>query len=249
MEGSAAAAERHQPFRDDRGAGLIVFDPVRLRQAGPELLDPAHYGDAASAVQAGGRGAAWFVRGEAGDAVLRHYRRGGLMARLGRRGYTWLGEGRVRSLAEFRLLAQLHREGLPVPAPLLAGYWRSGWCYGAAILVERIAGARALSRWLEADVDQAPWEAVGEMMARFHLVGLDHADLNADNVLVDARGQTWLIDFDRCALRQGGGAWRERNLERLARSLGKLARGSDDWRPGFARLQRAYAAAIEGVAA
>ncbi len=249
MEVSAAAAERQQVFRDDRGAGLIVFDPVRLRQAGPELLDPAHYGAQATPVAQGGRGAAWFVQGEGGDAVLRHYRRGGLMARLGRRDYTWLGEARVRSLAEFRLLAQMHREGLPVPAPLLAGYWRHGFSYGAAILVERIAGARALSGWLGPDVDQAPWEQVGGMIARFHLAGLDHADLNADNILVDAQGGPWLIDFDRSARRRSGGGWRDRNLRRLARSLEKLSRAGQAWRPGFARLQRAYGAAMQGVSA
>lgn len=227
---------------------MIVFDGMRLRQAGPELLDPAHYGDAASPVAAGGRGEAWFVRGEAGDAVLRHYRRGGLMARLGRQGYTWLGESRVRSLAEFRLLGQLHREGLPVPAPLVAGYWKKGLGYRAAILVERIAGARPLSQWLPDDVDRAPWEAVGEMLARFHLVGLDHADLNADNVLVDARGEPWLIDFDRCTRRAADGGWRQRNLRRLERSLDKLAR-HDRWRPGFARLRQAYEATLATVTA
>ncbi|MBW8367331.1 MAG: 3-deoxy-D-manno-octulosonic acid kinase [Arenimonas sp.] len=245
----SAAAERHQTFRDDRGAGVIVFDAVRLRQAGPELLDPAHYGAAASAVGEGGRGAAWFVPGDAGEAVLRHYRRGGLAAKLGCRRYAWLGESRVRSLAEFRLLGQLHREGLPVPAPLVAGYWRRGWGYGAAILVERIAGARALSQWLGQDVDQAPWEAVGEVLARFHLAGVDHADLNADNVLVDPDGRVWLIDFDRCLRRRSGGAWRERNLRRLARSLAKLSRGGMRWQPGFSRLRRAYADAVKGVPA
>lgn len=247
MEVNAAAAERHQPFRDARGTGSIVFDAVRLRQAGPELLDPGHYGAAASAVAGGGRGAAWFVRGEGGDSVLRHYRRGGMMARLGREQYTWLGESRVRSLVEFRLLRELHREGLPVPAPLAAAYWRSGLSYRAAILVERIAGARTLSQWLQGDPDAAPWESVGEMLARFHLAGIDHADLNADNVLVDAQGEPWLIDFDRCTRRSAAGGWRERNLRRLERSLRKLARGDVRWRPGFARLQRAYAAALSTV--
>lgn len=248
MEVNAAAAERHQPFRDARGAGTIVFDAVRLRQAGPELFDPGHYGAAASPVAEGGRGAAWFVRGEAGDAVLRHYRRGGLMARLGREDYAWLGESRVRSVAEFRLLADLHQEGLPVPAPLAAGYWRRGLGYRAAILVERIAGARALSQWLGADIGRAPWEAVGGMIARFHRAGLDHADLNAGNVLVDAQGHPWLIDFDRCVRRRAGG-WRARNLQRLARSLAKLSHGGGGWQPGFERLRRAYDATLAGVAA
>jgi 3-deoxy-D-manno-octulosonic acid kinase len=248
MGETAAAVEIRQPFRDARGAGAIVFDPARLRQAAPEMLDPGFWRGSASPVQEGGRGAAWFVRGEFGDAVLRHYRRGGLAARLGRSGYFWLGESRVRCLAEFRLLAGLRAERLPVPVPLLAGYWRRGLHYGAAILVERIPGARALAAWLDTDADAAPWEAVGAMLADFHRAGLDHADLNAHNILVDGDGRPWLIDFDR-SRRRAAGAWRQSNLERLARSLAKLCGGADRWRPGFARLQGAYEHAMAGAPA
>lgn len=214
-----------------------MFDPARLRQAAPEMLDPGFWRGSA-VVRDGGRGAAWFVHGDFGDAVLRHYRRGGLAARLGRSRYFWLGESRVRCLAEFRLLAALRAEHLPVPAPLLAGYWRRGLGYDAAILVERIPGARALASWRDGDPDAAPWEAVGGMLARFHRAGLDHADLNAHNILVDAAGKPWLIDFDRSRRRGAAGSWRQGNLDRLARSLAKLS--GDGWRPGFARLLVAY---------
>lgn len=240
---SAAAVERQQPFRDQRGAGSIVFDPVRLRQAGPELLDAGHYGVAAVPVRAGGRGAAWFVRAGHADAVLRHYCRGGLAAKLSRDRYAWLGEARVRSLAEFRLLSELRAENLPVPAPLLAGYWRRGLSYRAAILVERIPSVRPLADWLDPTAGPSPWAAVGAMLARFHRAGLDHADLNAHNVLVDADGKPWLIDFDRCR-RRTGSHWRQANLQRLERSLAKLSKGDDRWRPGFEGLLAAYAAAL-----
>lgn len=246
---TAAAVEARQPVRDARGAGAIVFDPARLRQAEPGMLDPAYWGGAASPVQAGGRGAAWFVRGGFGEAVLRHYRRGGLAARLGRSRYLWLGESRVRCLAEFRLLAGLRAEQLPVPAPLMAGYWRRGLHYDAAILVERIPGARALASWLGADPDAAPWEAIGRMLARFHRAGLDHADLNAHNILVDADGAPWLIDFDRSRRRDPQASWRQSNLDRLARSLAKLSGGADAWRAGHARLVQAYGQAFAGAAA
>jgi 3-deoxy-D-manno-octulosonic acid kinase len=79
---NAAAVERQQPFRDARGPGAIVFDPARLRQAEPAMLEPEYWGARAEPVSGqGGRGAAWFVSGDDGDAVLRHYRRGGFMAR------------------------------------------------------------------------------------------------------------------------------------------------------------------------
>ena len=82
---TAAAAECQQPFRDARGPGAIVFDPARLRQAEPAMLQPGYWGARAEPVSGqGGRGAAWFVSGNEGAAVLRHYRRGGLMARFRR---------------------------------------------------------------------------------------------------------------------------------------------------------------------
>lgn len=238
---NAAAVECQQPFRDARGQGAIVFDPARLRQAGPAMLEPAFWGARAEPVSGqGGRGAAWFVRGDDGDAVLRHYRRGGLMARLSRDAYLWLGEARVRSIAEFRLLAGLHREGLPVPAPLLAGYRRAGLLYRAAILVERIPQVRAFADWLGPQADQAPWAAVGAAIARFHRAGVEHADLNAHNILVDATGKVWLIDFDRSRRRAPEAAWRRANLSRLSRSLAKLSGGDEGWRAGYAHLVRSY---------
>src|SRR5688572_33122548 len=115
METGIAAVERQQPFRDPRGDGAIVFDPARLRQATQDMLDPAWWGSAAEPVSAGGRGAAWFVHGPAGDAVLRRYRRGGVAARFSHDRYLWLGHDRVRSVGESRLHAQLHALGLAVP--------------------------------------------------------------------------------------------------------------------------------------
>ncbi|MFY2764388.1 3-deoxy-D-manno-octulosonic acid kinase [Arenimonas sp. MALMAid1274] len=242
---SAAAVERQQQFRDARGPGAIVFDPVRLRQADARLLDPAHYGAAAQPVQQGGRGSAWFVRGEFGEGVLRHYRRGGLVARISRDGYVWTGEAGVRSVAEFRLLSALRAEGLPVPVPLAAGYWRQGLVYRAALLVERIPDVRTLAQCLQADVATAPWEAVGRMLAGFHAAGVDHADLNADNILIDAQGAPWLIDFDRSRRRRTGEAWRRANLARLSRSLAKLSPVGVDWRGGMSRLVEAYQARLQ----
>lgn len=238
---NAAAAERQQPFRDARGPGAIVFDPARLRQAEPAMLEPAYWGARARPVSGqGGRGAAWFVSGDEGDAVLRQYRRGGFMARFSHDAYLWMGESRVRSVAEFRLLGELHGEGLPVPAPLLAGYRRSGLLYRAAILIERIQNARAFADWLGPQAGQAPWEEVGATIARFHRAGVEHADLNAHNILVDATGKVWLIDFDRSRRHAPEASWRRANLARLSRSLAKLSGGDDGWRRGFAQLVGQY---------
>ena len=109
------ANEHLTPFRDARGYGAILFDRTQLRQPDPAWFSPAHWGEAAQRVSSGGRGGAWFIETDEGDAVLRQYLRGGWAASLSRDGHLWRGINRVRSFAEFRLLRVLREKKLPVP--------------------------------------------------------------------------------------------------------------------------------------
>jgi 3-deoxy-D-manno-octulosonic acid kinase len=197
----------------------MCYDFRRVPRADRAMFDPLHYGDRATAVQAGGRQAAWFVEGDYGHGVLRHYRRGGMVARLSQQRYVWLGEARTRSFMEFQLLESLFAQGLPVPAPLAAAYWRRGLSYEAAILVQRLPDVQPLALLLHEPV----WIEAAQAIARMHQAGVWHADLNAYNILMDARGKAWIIDFDRG--RQGGVSayGRRRNMDRLRRSLEKVA--------------------------
>lgn len=203
----------------------MLFDPALLPHADPSVFDP----ESGEPVGVGGRGAAWFVRTDAGAAVLRHYRRGGVVARFSRNTYLWNGAERTRSFREFRLLQALRERGLPVPVPLAAAYWRSGAGYRAALLMARLAGTESMGALFDRGV-APPWNAIGRTIARFHRIGACHADLNVDNVLMDANGMCWLIDFDRGALRTPTRGWQQANIARLHRSLrkrlGTRAKGS-----------------------
>ena len=236
------ATEALTPCRDGRGIGAILFDREALRQAEMSLFAPAHWGERARPVGDGGRGGAWFVDAPFGHAVLRQYLRGGLAAKLSRDHYIWRGANRTRSFAEFRLMRALRAQKLPVPRPIAAFYMREGLRYKAAILMERLEGVRSLADRALVAGRGAPWEEIGRLIARFHRAGLDHADLNAHNILFDANGHGWLIDFDRGVLRIPATRWRERNLKRLLRSLIKLRgeRSHDDVEKDYARLRRAY---------
>ncbi len=246
---SMTTFRRGREGRGQRGevAGAILFDRTHMRQAAPEWFDPAHWGARAQRVSAGGRGGAWYVDAPFGAAVLRHYLRGGLAARVSRNRYAWLGEARTRSFAEYRVTGALLRQGLPVPRPLAASYERRGATYRAAILLERLQGVRTFAHCVQSATGQAPWSAAGALVARFHRAGLDHADLNAHNLLFDEAGRGWMIDFDRARLRGPGDTWRHNNLSRLLRSLHKLRgdRTRADVERDFARLQTAYENAME----
>ncbi|MBR8656611.1 3-deoxy-D-manno-octulosonic acid kinase [Achromobacter sp. Marseille-Q0513] len=199
--------------------GGAMLSDARLGEAGPQLFDPARYGERVRPVDAGGRQAAWFVHGEGWQGVLRRYRRGGMIARLSRDSYLWAGEDRTRSFREYRLLAAMRRQGLDVPAPLAAAYWRQGPVYRAAILVERIPGVKPLAQMLTEPL----WEPVAAAIVRMHRAGVWHADLNAFNILIGGEGRVWLIDFDRGTQGRLSDRQRQGNLERLRRSLNKVA--------------------------
>lgn len=209
----------------------LLYDPRRADSPpgmtpspmGPRTFDPQAWRDAGRVTgEAPGRGASLFLDAGAGrEWVLRPYRRGGLIARLSARRYLWTGLERTRAFRELRLTADLHQRGLPVPAPVAAAVTRHGLTYEAALITERIPGARALASRLEtAKADEALLRRVGTTIRRFHDAGLDHVDLNVRNLLVDEDGAVWLIDLDRCRLRPKG-AWQAANLARLARSLAK----------------------------
>ena len=236
------ASESLTPFREGRGYGAILFDRKHLRQASPDWFSPEKWGERARPVDSGGRGGAWFIDAPFGAAVLRHYLRGGMAARISRDRYLWRGASHTRSFAEFRLMRKLIAQKLPVPRPLAAFYLRDGLRYRAALLMERLEDVRSLADRALVAEHGAPWEEAGRLIARFHRAGLDHADLNAHNILFDSNGRGWLIDFDRGVLRIPATHWRERNLKRLLRSLLKLRgeRNREDVEKDFARLRRAY---------
>jgi 3-deoxy-D-manno-octulosonic acid kinase len=207
--------------------GVMLADPDLVGNASPEtadsIFDPQHWRGLAQLTSVrGGRGSAWFV-GSSGHWVLRHYRRGGLMARISRDLYGWMGEHAVRSFAEWRLLQVLLSRGLPVPRPVAARYQRSGLLYRCDLITERLANTRSLSDALKSGaLSEDVWRAVADVVAQLHGHGVDHADLNAHNILLDPSGAVSVIDFDRGRIRPPG-QWRGRNLQRLHRSLSKVS--------------------------
>lgn len=170
-----------------------------------------------------GRGTTFFVQHAGEDYVLRHYRRGGMIARLSPDQYVWTGLQRTRAWREWHLLALMREMDLPVPHPVAVQVVRNGMTYSADIMTRRITHTTTLAEeLLRHSLSEEAWQELGRMIQRFHYHGVWHADLNANNVLIDTEGQIYLIDFDRGRLRQPARQWQQANLDRLKRSLLKL---------------------------
>ncbi|HEX7045618.1 MAG TPA: 3-deoxy-D-manno-octulosonic acid kinase [Burkholderiales bacterium] len=208
----------------------ILYDAGAIDKIDARFFDPAYWRASGRLVgEARGRGSTWIVRHGERDLVLRHYRRGGVLGPWLVDRYLWLGLARTRAVREWTLLAELCRQGLPVPRPVAVRVHRTGLCYRADLVTERIAPAESLAdRLAREPLPASGWRAIGACIRRFHDFGVWHADLNAHNVLL-AASTAYLLDFDR-GRRRRPGAWRAANLARLRRSLDKLARQSAHFR-------------------
>lgn len=203
--------------------GAMLYDGSRVSNLGPAWFDPQHW-ESRGEIEghARGRAAAHYINSDGRRFVLRHYRRGGLMAHVSRDRYFWQGEEVSRPFAEWQLTYRLHRAGLPVPAPLAARYQHDGLTYTGDIITERLATVGSLAECLATGaLSILTWISIGRCIRRFHDLGVCHADLNAHNLLLNEDAKVYLIDFDRCQLRREG-LWRDANLVRLRRSLEKV---------------------------
>lgn len=183
-----------------------------------------------------GRYTTWFVAFEHNHWVLRHYWRGGFMAKFSKDAYVYTGLENTRAMAELRLLDMLYREDFAVPKPIAANIARNGVFYRADIIIERVDGAEDLvARLAKEPMSSAQWQQLGALIAKFHQRGVYHADLNAKNILITA-DKFYLIDFDRGEVRSPARTWQQANLNRLLRSFNKektkltsLAFSLEDW--------------------
>ncbi|MBX6364042.1 MAG: hypothetical protein IRZ00_09260 [Gemmatimonadetes bacterium] len=176
-----------------------------------------------------GRGTAYAVPAPGGGWVVRHYRRGGAMARwLGDR-YARLGES--RPLAELRASVAARERGVPTPEVVGLVVYPAGRFYRADIATREVPGARDLAAalWAEppagAEERLAACGAAGRLLRLLGERGVVHRDLNVKNILLEgepARPGAWVLDLDGCRIVRRA-SWRQRRAmrSRLRRSVRK----------------------------
>lgn len=171
------------------------------------------------------------------SCVLKHYYRGGQVARWLKDRYPGRNCENSRAFREFRLLKKMQALELPVPVAIAARVERGLLFHRADLVTQEIENVQTLSdRLSQRALDVDSWQAIGRCICRFHQHAVCHADLNARNILLRPNGEVFLIDFDNSGFRQGGGNWQAANLARLQRSLNKFRRrcetfyfGGGDW--------------------
>jgi 3-deoxy-D-manno-octulosonic acid kinase len=220
---------RREPTVVTSGAHTVLYDAALREHVDASWFDPAHWHGARGVErETSGRGAVLIVPHGDETWVVRHYRRGGYVQRFIEDHYIWLGTERSRSFREWRLLRRLHDAGLPVPNPIAAHVHRIGALYTADIA--------------DHAVPRDCWRRIGRMVRAVHEHGVDHPDLTAHNILLDARDQLFLVDFDNAHVKPPG-PWQRAGVERLQRSLRKVAveTGTEYDPAAWAEIEAGYA--------
>lgn len=213
------------PIRTASHQGRVVWwDPGLSDEVASADFDLGpHQGDARPMATGSGRGQVHLTDCGRVSVVLRHYRRGGLMARISKDRFMGTRAASSRAMREYQLLRLMRSWRLPVPAPVAARFDPKGFTYRADIMVAMLPGTRNLvQRLAVSTLPDSAWEAVGRAIRRMHEHQVFHSDLNAHNLLLDDTGLAWIVDFDKCGVRPGDD-WKSANLERLLRSLRKEA--------------------------
>lgn len=221
------------------------FDRYDLMQAADRPPEAPGVGTSGGEASGAGRGVVYHLPvGKLGQAVLRPYRRGGLVRHLVERRY-FLGD---RAFDELTLTERLRRLDLPVPEPLAAVQRSLSPGYRAALVTRRIPGVDPLPALLEAGSRDADglMAAAGRTVGRMHREGAWHADLNAFNLLADPTGgPVHVVDFDRGRFFEDAvtGFFARSNRKRLRKSLEKL--GLDEARSAWPAFEEAYGEELE----
>ena len=197
----------------------ILFDDEYVSEVTSQLFSAQHDNSNANTL---GRGCVYFFEHEGRQLVLRHYRRGGMVRHCVKDNYVYTGLASTRMWREFHLLQQLVALGLPVPKPVAVRCIKTSFItYQGDLMTEQIADAQTLAEYLcKESLDASLWKSLGRLLSQFHCNDVHHADLNANNIMLDTKGRFYLIDFDRCEIRtHSSPEWKEQNLQRLLRSF------------------------------
>ncbi len=227
-----------------------IYDASLAAPPADWLFEPATLDENGLVLErGGGRGTVIFISDpyQSGQQwALRHYMRGGSVARVFGDRYWWSGLDGTRAWREWHYTSQLFDAGLPVARPIAGRVVREGPFYRSDFITVRVPGTESFDDLLSrGEVPMETWRAIGTTIRRFHDAGAWHSDLNSRNILIGPEPDSiHIIDWDRGEWRHGPGDWREANLDRLKRDLEKRLRIKDVWAytpEGHAALLAGYA--------
>ena len=137
-----------------------------------------------------------------GSVVIKHYRRGGLIRYFIK--HRYLKFGKTRAQREFELLDIVGNLGINIPQPIAYAH-RGRLIYRAWLVTREIHQPSSLACLSLQDEKKtkAAMASVIEQIVSLIQNDILHVDLHPGNVLVDATGKVYLLDFDKGTVYHG----------------------------------------------
>ena len=141
-----------------------------------------------------------------GRVFVKQYAHGGLLRHI--TGGRFLCVGPSRSLLEFSMLERVRSLGINAPRPLLFVN-KGSFLYRSWLFMEEIVDSRNLAQISssadanDADILHDGMTKLGQQVLTLIENKIFHVDLHPGNVLLDASGRVFIVDFDKACEYQG----------------------------------------------
>ena len=137
-----------------------------------------------------------------GAVVVKQYLRGGIIRHMTKNKY--LKCGKTRGLKEYELLQTVRNLGINAPEPL-AWADRGKRVYSAWLVTRQIYPSRSLMQLsLENEnLARQMMKSTAEQIKKLIQNKILHVDCHPGNVIVDAKGRVFLLDFDKGRIYRG----------------------------------------------
>ena len=145
-----------------------------------------------------------------GRVFVKKYAHGGLLRAI--TASKFIGFGACRAQQEFQMLERVRALGVRSPRPLVF-VKKGAFVYSTWLIMEEIQNVRSLVEISVDDPDSLhdSMRLAGEQIGLLIKNRILHIDLHPGNILVDASGGVYIVDFDK-ARSYVGSAWALRDM-------------------------------------
>lgn len=158
----------------------------------------------------------------------RLYLRGGMVGKVISNKFCRFASTAHRARDEFLMLLKMRLLGLPVPRPIVAKETMGLCMMSNEIIIEQLRNTENLFEVMsQREMTQDEGLKLGRTLGSFFQYNIHHTDLNLRNILLDSKGDFYLIDFDKCRFKENvytSPILVTRMLDRLQRSFVKATR-------------------------
>jgi len=183
-----------------------------------------------------GRGKALEVKYEDRSYFLKHYIRGGLIAKVSYDKYILGSLASTRAVKEYNLLNIMNDKGLPVPKAAALQIIMSRFTYKANLITRKIENEGTLYEFIKNKrMNSKLWDELGITLEKFFQEHVYHSDLNSKNIIIDKDHNFFLLDFDNSYFYYDKKLF-HKSILRLERSLKKIGYYNDEFKTILKRL-------------